>query len=193
MLFHNTINAFQTILNDIKKFVFSSTLIIQLIFISYHIFSIIIGQGIVLVHSLLLAFLVAYLVVFLATHDMRLSRREKKQINLAFKVSKYIIYTASITISIVWLATEAEEITTLTLLPVITLVISILVQLIGDLLAYTFDRYVRMLKQAIIADTVAPIKEGIGKVKDFYDEQKNNIKDAVSATGSIIGKFFSSP
>ena len=206
MVFNNTVQAFRKILNDVKKiyniirkFIFFSTIVIQLFFIAYHTISLALGQGIIFVHSLLLSFLVAHLIVFVATYDRKISRIVKKKIKLTFKVSKYIINITSITISLIWLATGESEITIFTLLPLITLVTSVFILLIGDLLAYTYTRYMRMLKEAFLADTVIPIKnsigttisntkEGIDKVKEFYVGNKETIK---SLTGNVINAFSS--
>ena len=199
-LFNHTIGTLQTILKEIKRFVFYSTLVIQLIFIAYHAVSIAIPLGIILVHALLLAFSVAYLLVYLITHNMELSKEEKKKTKLTFKVSKYIINTASLVISLIWLANDVPEVTVITALPVITLAISIFVQLIGDLLSFVLSRYTKMLIEAFKADT-KPItdvisfakgsgKEKIDMVKDFYNEHKETIATTTkNIAGGVINAF----
>ena len=197
-MFDNTRNAIEITKRDLKNLAFYSTLVIQLIFVLYHTFSLIIEQGIPLVHSLLLAFSGAYLVVCLATHKRELEKTEKEKFKLAFKTSKYIINFSSLVISLIWLANNPDGLTVITIVPVVTLLISIMIQFICEFLSFIFVRYSNLYVQAIdadtrliqeIYDTAVKAREGIGKVKGFYDEHKDNIKGIAGSVLNTISMF----
>ena len=206
-MFENTRLAIDKTKRDLKALAFCSTLVIQLIFIIYHIFSMIIDRGIIVVHTILLGFSAVYLLTYILTHD--LSKLQRKRVKLAFKVSKYIINLASLVISLVWLANNPDGLTVITIVPVVALLLSILIQFICEFLSFIFSKYSEMYVSAIDADTkliqdaydfANRNKESIAKVKDFYDrhaddvkmvkefydEHKDGIKKAVSTTGRII-------
>ncbi len=198
-MFDNTRSVIAKTKEDLKKLAFVSTLVIQLIFIIYHIFSMAVERGIMLVHSLLFAFCAVYLLTYILTRNMALSKTQRKGLKLAFKLSKYVINLASLAVSLVWLANNPDGLTVITIVPVVTLLISILVQFICEFLFFVFSRYTDMYIAAFDADTkwiqnaidftkntIDSNKERIDKVKEFYDEHKEGINKAVSITGGII-------
>ena len=206
-MFENTRSAIDKTKRDLKALAFCSTLVIQSIFIIYHIFSMIIDRGIIAVHSILLGFSAVYLLAYILTRD--LSKSQRKRLKLTFKVSKYIINLASLVISLVWLANNPNGLTVITIVPVVALLLSILVQFICEFLSFIFSKYSEMYVLAIDADTkliqdaydfanrnrdkidkvkefYSQHKEDVEKVKEFYHEHKDGVKKAISTTGRII-------
>ncbi len=165
-MFEYTTSLVKHTLNQIKNVAFSLTVIMQIAYIAYLIYALIVGTGILEVNIILLVLSVAYLIFFIYDKKKPLEKQTKKQIKKLHKYGKRTMKLYSVVVMVV-ICVTAKQFDPITLLTVAFSIIGIAAQIILDVLTIIIEKRIALFKEAVQND-IDVIKQPITGTGNFF-------------------------
>ena len=201
-MFTKTIEEAKRLISDAKAFGYYATLITQCFFVVYYILALALSFGFAGVYATLLALTAAALVFFLFTETPKNFRNVKvhKTVRILIRYAKYCVHIVAISLTLYSLyVTEPSEISALSPILLIFAVLALLIQILGELVAFLAKNYVEVIVDTAVEESEF-LRSVIGKVQggiEAYKGAKERIAaipsraaDAAHGIKSKLASFF---
>lgn len=164
-IFPYTISVLKKTLDDVKKLIFVTSVIAQIIYIIYHIFAIVTDAGILVIHAIILPISVAYFVFYLViNHYVKRGegKEVKKIVGKIYKYLKMVLQLVTITVAIINLIIAGNEATSMNILLTAVMIFAFILTLLIEIIGTVLSARISLLIEAFDAD-----KERLNPVKKF--------------------------
>ncbi len=164
-IFPYTVSVLKKTLDDVKKLIFVTSIIAQIIYIIYHIFAMVTKAGILVVHAVILPVSVAYFVFYLViNHYVKRGegKEVKKIVGKIYKYLKMVIQLVTITVAIINLVIAGNTATSMNILLTAVMIFAFVLTLLIEIIGTVLSARISLLIEAFDAD-----KERLNPVKKF--------------------------
>ena len=179
-MFTRTIDEAKRLISDSKAFGYYATLITQCFFVVYYICALALSFGFAGVYATLLILTAGALVFFLCTETPKSFRNKKvhRFVRISIRYAKYCVHIVAISLTLYSLyITEPTEISALSPILLIFAVLALLIQILGELVAFIAKSYVERIVDAAVEESEF-LRSVIGKVQggiEAYKDAKEKI------------------
>ena len=166
-MFTRTIAEAKKFISDAKAFGYYATLITQCFFVLYYVCALALSFGYAGVYATLLALTVAALIFFLCTETPKTFRSVKvhRFVRMSVRYAKYCVHIVAISLTLYSLyITEPAQISALSPILLIFAVLALIVQILGELVAFLARCYLESLLDAAVEESEF-LRSVIGKVQ----------------------------
>ena len=178
-MFTKTIEEAKKLISDAKAFGYFATLFTQCFFVLYYVCALALSFGYAGVYATLLALTAAALIFFLFTETPKNFRSVKvhRFVRLFVRYAKYCVHIVSISLALYSLyITEPAEIPVLSLILLIFAVLALIIQALGELVAFLARCYLATLLDAAVEEseflraTIAKVQSGAEAFKEAKEK-----------------------
>lgn len=145
------------------------SVITQMFFIGFYIYSLIVNSGYMIANAILLSLAFPYFVyyIFSIKYPVQADRKAKRIVKKIYRYTKYVIQLVTLSLSLYYIMAQFENTSNVTILLTILNAVAFLAQLITEVVRLILSYYVKLFLRAFELD-FAPIVKSFHEITEFF-------------------------